>query len=159
VSVRVWRAEPHEAETVARLLVAFRDSFGRDWPSDNAFLAGVEKLILNVDTDLLLAAPNDDSPPTGVCQLRFRFGIWHAATDCWLEDLYVEPASRRTGVAKALVEFAVQQAQARGCRRMELDVSDVNEPAIALYQSLGFGYKSEPNKDFLMRLTLPDSQD
>ncbi|MCX6388782.1 MAG: GNAT family N-acetyltransferase [Solirubrobacterales bacterium] len=108
MSVRVWRAEPHEAETVARLLISFRDSFGRDWPSDNAFLAGVEKLILDTQTDFLLAAADDDSPPTGVCQLRFRFGIWHAATDCWLEDLYVNPEARRSGIAKALIEFAVQ---------------------------------------------------
>jgi len=156
VSVRVWRAEPHEAETVARLLISFRDSFGRDWPSDNAFLAGVEKLILDTQTDFLLAAADDDSPPTGVCQLRFRFGIWHAATDCWLEDLYVNPEARRSGIAKALIEFAVQQARARECRRIELDVSDANTPALALYESLGFGFKSDPDRDLLMRLSLSD---
>ena len=153
----MWRAGPDEAEAVARLLVEFRNYFGRDWPSENAFLAGVEKLIETVDTDFLLAAVDDDSPPTGVAQLRFRHGIWHAATDCWLEDIFVLPEARRKGVAKALVEFAFVQAEARGCRRIELDVSEVNESALDLYRSLGFGFKSDPARDLMMTRALnPD---
>ena len=154
MSVRVWRAERDEAETVARLLVEFRDNFGRDWPSANAFLAGVEKLIDTTECEFLLAAPHDDSPPTGVAQIRFRWGIWHASTDCWLEDLFVEEASRRQGVAKALVDFAVERATERGCRRLELDVSEANTGAIAFYESLGFGFKSDPDRDLLMKLSI-----
>ena len=123
VSTRAWVAEPHEAEIVARLLIEFRDWYGRDWPSDNAFLAGVERLIERTDTEYLLATPDDDSPPAGVCQLRYRWGIWLAAEDCWLEDLYVRDDARRTGVGSALVELAIGRARERGCRRVELDVS------------------------------------
>jgi hypothetical protein len=32
-AAHVWRAEPHEAEQVAALLVAFRGHIGTDWPS------------------------------------------------------------------------------------------------------------------------------
>ena len=156
-SVRVWKADPSEAETVAKLLVAFRDFFGRDWPSDNAFLAGVERLIETTDCEFLLAAIDDDSPPQAVCQLRFRFGIWHASVDCWLEDLYVEPEARRAGLGKALVEAACEQARARGSRRIELDVSESNAEALSLYQELGFGFKSEPARDLLLRRSLADS--
>src|SRR5437016_3099608 len=85
----VWRAEPHEAEMVAQLLVEFRDWAGSDWPSANAFLASVERLIDRQDTEFLLASPDGDSPPSGVCQLRYRFSVWTAADDCWLEDLFV----------------------------------------------------------------------
>jgi len=154
VSIRIWKADPAEAETVARLLVAFRDHFGRDWPSENAFLAGVEKLIENVDTEFLLGAVDDDSPPQAVCQLRYRFGIWHAATDCWLEDLYVEPTARRSGMGKAVVIAAAGFARRRGCRRLELDVSEANQSALALYRSLGFSFKSERARDLLLRLPL-----
>lgn len=157
VSVRVWKADPTEAETVAKLLVAFRDFFGRDWPSDNAFLAGVERLIETPDCEFLLGAIDDDSPPQGVCQLRFRFGIWHASVDCWLEDLYVEPDARRSGLGRALVEAACDRARARGSRRIELDVSEANPEAMALYGSLGFGFKSDPDRDLLLRRSLADS--
>ena len=157
MSIRVWKADPAEAETVARLLVAFRDHFGRDWPSANAFLAGVEKLIETVDTEFLLGAVDDDSPPQGICQIRFRFGIWHASTDCWLEDLFVEPAARRSGLGVALVEAACDSARRRGSRRIELDVSEENAEALALYESLGFSFKSDPVRDLLMRRSLGDS--
>ncbi|HEX2015119.1 MAG TPA: GNAT family N-acetyltransferase, partial [Solirubrobacteraceae bacterium] len=123
-TARVWRAELDEAETVARLLVGFRDHLDQSWPSDNAILAGVERLMEGLDAEYLLACPDEDSPPTGVCQLRFRFGIWKAAPDCWLEDLYVVPGSRRRGVASALVGAAVERARERGCRRIELDTNE-----------------------------------
>lgn len=40
--------------------------------------------------------------------------------DCSLERLYVHPEARRMGVGSALFEKAVAEAQARGCRAMEI---------------------------------------
>ena len=121
---RVWVAAPGEAAEVARLLIAFRDHLGYDWPSDNAFRAGVERLIEDRDTEYLLGAPGDDAAPAGVVQLRFRGGIWRAGGDCLVEDVFVDAAARGHGVARALMELATERALARGCRRMELDVSE-----------------------------------
>ncbi|HEY8583969.1 MAG TPA: GNAT family N-acetyltransferase [Capillimicrobium sp.] len=142
-NARAWLAEPHEAETVARLLVAFRDHYGKDWPSDNAFLATVERLMDNVETEFLLAAPDDDSPPAGVCQLRYRLSVWTAAPDCWLEDLFVSEAGRRSGMGAALIELALERATQRGCRRIELDTHDDNHAALALYHRYGFSERSK----------------
>jgi GNAT superfamily N-acetyltransferase len=134
----VWVAEPNEAETVARLLVGFRNHLGVDWPSDNAFLAGVERLIDDPDAEYLLAAPDADSAPAGVAQLRYRFGIWWAAEDCLLEDLFVEESARGKGLGRALLDQVIERARLRGCRRIELDVNDNNHGALALYRSAGF---------------------
>jgi GNAT superfamily N-acetyltransferase len=139
----VWRAKPDEAPTVARLLVEFRDWCGSDWPSANAFLASVERLIEQPDTEFLLGAADGDSPPSGVCQLRYRFSVWMAAEDCWLEDLYVAEAARRRGVGRALVAAAIRGAHDRGCRRIELDANEGNTQAATLYESLGFSAKSK----------------
>ena len=156
-AARAWVAEPHEAETVARLLVEFRDWYGRDWPSDNAFLAGVERLIERTDAEFLLATPDDDSPPAGVAQLRFRWGIWLAAEDCWLEDLYVAERARRSGVGSALIELTIARARERGCRRVELDVSHSNEAGLALYERHGFSVEyKQPAPNLLMGLRLED---
>jgi ribosomal protein S18 acetylase RimI-like enzyme len=142
-----WTAGPDEAEHVAGLLVAFRDHNGHDWPSDNAFLASVEKLMDRRDTDFLLGASSEDSPPQGVCQLRFRFSVWTATDDCWLEDLYVAPTARRSGVGAALVEAALERARERGCRRIELDTSESNAAAIALYERYGFSTSSKSGSE------------
>jgi len=139
----VWRAEPHEAETVAALLVAFRDHLGVDWPSDNAFLAGVENLIERTDTVFLLGTVDDDHPPAGVAQVRFRPGIWWAAEDCLLEDLFVRPEARGAGLGRALVDATLDLARERGCRRVELDVNEANEAALALYGGAGFSAQDD----------------
>ncbi len=85
MSARAWQAGPEEAETVARLVVGFRDHMGKDWPSENAILAAIERLIETPDTDYLLAAADDDSPPAGVAQLRYRFSVWTAAPENHIE--------------------------------------------------------------------------
>jgi ribosomal protein S18 acetylase RimI-like enzyme len=152
-----WIAERHEAEAVARLLIAFRDHHGQDWPSDNAFLAGVERLMDDRDTDFVLGAVDPDAPPTGVIQLRFRFGIWRAGGDCLVEDVYVSEEARGTGVGRAMMERATTRALERGCRRMELDTNETNTAAIALYESLGFTNRTEAyeGRDLYFRRHLP----
>jgi len=142
-TARAWLAQPHEAEAVAGLLVAFRDHMGSSWPSDNAFLASVERLLEDRETEFLLAAPDDDSPPAGVLQLRFRFSVWKAAPDAWLEDLFVAASARRAGLGDALVTLAIERARARGARRIELDCNERNTGAQALYARHGFSPRSK----------------
>jgi ribosomal protein S18 acetylase RimI-like enzyme len=147
---RAWLASTDEAEHVARLMIAFRDWWGRDWPDDDTFAAGVRRLLDDDQTEFLLAAA--DGEPCGVVQLRYRYGVWYDAPDCELEDLYVDPAGRGRGVARALVE----RARERGCRRIQLDANAANEPAQRLYRSLGFTSFSDPpgGEDLLMRRRL-----
>jgi ribosomal protein S18 acetylase RimI-like enzyme len=142
-TARAWVAQPEEAEAIAGLLVEFRDHNGADWPSANAFLASVERLLEDLDTEFLLATPDDDSPPAGVLQLRFRFSVWKAAPDAWLEDLFVREEARRAGVGDALVSLALERARERGAKRVELDTNEDNAPALALYERHGFSARSK----------------
>lgn len=140
---RAWVAQSDEAEAIAGLLVAFRDHNGSDWPSDNAFLASVERLLEDRDTEFLLGSRDDDSPPAGVLQLRFRFSVWRAAPDAWLEDLFVRADARRAGVGDALIDLAVERAAQRGAKRIELDTGEHNAAALALYERHGFSNHSK----------------
>jgi GNAT superfamily N-acetyltransferase len=151
---RTWRAEPHDAHDVARLMIGFRNYLNESWPSDNAFLAGVERLIEAPDTDYLLGAVDDDSPPAGVAQLRYRFGLWRAGVDCLLEDLFVEDAARGSGLGRALVAATIDRARERDARRIELDCNEANVPAQALYASFGFASSSEKRYDGARNLLL-----
>jgi GNAT superfamily N-acetyltransferase len=135
--MRIWRATPDEARDVARLLAAFRDWDGRDRPGDASFRASVERIIARDDSEYLLGAGPDGSP-AGVVQLRFRWTVWFEAEDCWIEDVFVEESARGTGLGRALVQAALDRADERGCRRVDLDTGADNAPARALYASLGF---------------------
>jgi len=152
----VWRAGAKEAETVAGLLVEFRDWFGRDTPSPASFLSSVQRLIEDPSVEYLLGGAAGVGEAAGVCQLRFRYGVWHAAEDCWLEDLFVREEARKTGLGVALTLAALDRARDRGCARVELDVNQSNHPARALYEGLGFSCTAAPGAppNLLMRLEL-----
>ncbi len=146
MSPRVWKAGPEDAHEVVRLMLAFRDWYGKPMsPQVEAQFADVVKrLILRDDAEYLLACdPAGGGGPQGVAQLRYRLSIWTGSEDCWIEDVYVDDAARGKGLGRALVVDALQRARERGCGRAELDVDVVNEPARALYRKLGFRDKAE----------------
>lgn len=74
--------------------------------------------------------------------------------DCWLEDLWVEEDTRRSGLGRALVAAACDRAREHGCRRIELDTSEENAPALALYTSVGFGTKGTEGRSLFLQKKL-----
>jgi ribosomal protein S18 acetylase RimI-like enzyme len=56
--------------------------------------------------------------------------------------LYVAPEHRRQGLGKALMQQAEAWARERGDRQIGLQVFQTNQPALALYQGLGFSTQS-----------------
>jgi ribosomal protein S18 acetylase RimI-like enzyme len=151
-----WIAQPHEADTVAGLMLAFRDHLGLERPTDEDGRAGVARLLGDPETEFVLAAPEPGAPAAGVAQLRYRFGFWRSGGDCLLEDLYVDESARGAGLGRALVQATLDRARERGCRRAELDVNESNAAAIALYEAFGFSADANPYgaRDLYMRVHL-----
>ena len=140
----VWVATEEDAETVTALMAGFRDHMGRSDPSTTNLRATIEELLHELDTEFLLATPDGQEEPAGICQLRYRLTVWTGANDCWLEDLFVEAEARRGGLGRALVTAAFERARARGCRRIELDVDEDKTRALAFYRELGLTAESKP---------------
>ncbi len=66
-----------------------------------------------------------------------NFSTFLALPGIYLEDLYVEPASRGLGIGALLLSFLAHLARERGCGRLEWAVLDWNESAIGFYRRLG----------------------
>jgi GNAT superfamily N-acetyltransferase len=66
-----------------------------------------------------------------------NFSTFLSRPGLYLEDLYVRPAHRGTGLGKALLGHLGRLAAERGCGRFEWSVLDWNADAIAFYQGLG----------------------
>lgn len=66
-----------------------------------------------------------------------NFSTFLGQPGLYLEDLYVQPAHRGTGLGKALLQHLGALAVERGCGRFEWSVLDWNENAIRFYQRMG----------------------
>jgi GNAT superfamily N-acetyltransferase len=64
-----------------------------------------------------------------------RYGQPFNGIDGRIRDVYVEPAFRRSGVARALMDVVLLEARALGIDRLTLGASSMGRP---LYESLGF---------------------
>ncbi len=98
---------------------------------------------------LLMRDPNvrifiayDGSTAVGIELCQFSLSSYWCELTLYIQDLWVEPAFRKSGYGQALVEAAIQFATEQDCCRVELSTSANNRPAAALYQKLGF--KGEP---------------
>jgi GNAT superfamily N-acetyltransferase len=65
------------------------------------------------------------------------FSTWQGKPGLWLEDLFVRPEHRGSGLGKQLLVSLAQICVARGWSRFEWWVLDWNEPAQGFYRSLG----------------------
>jgi len=65
------------------------------------------------------------------------FSTWTGRPGLWLEDLFVRPEARGTGLGKALLQALAQVCVERGYSRFEWWVLDWNAPAIGFYRALG----------------------
>jgi ribosomal-protein-alanine N-acetyltransferase len=70
--------------------------------------------------------------PVGVIALQT------VGTTADLHRLVVTPSQRRSGIGQALVAAGLEAVRHAGARTVLLEVDYHNEPAIALYQRLGF---------------------
>jgi GNAT superfamily N-acetyltransferase len=70
--------------------------------------------------------------------LYFRnFSTWEGVHGLYLEDLYVMPEYRGSGLGKALLRSLAALAVERGYARLEWAVLDWNQPSIEFYRHLG----------------------
>lgn len=121
-----------------------RASFALPW-TDRAFRA----VMARADAALLVAG--------GAGRVAGYAALWLEGPDAELGDLAVARDRRRSGLGRALVEAAADEARDRGAERIFLQVRESNEAALRLYRSAGFrrigrkrGYYRTPREDALV---------
>lgn len=67
----------------------------------------------------------------GVAHYLFHTSVWYAGR-CYLADLFVDPRSRRRGVATAMIEWVASEAEEHGAPRLYWNTLE-DAPARALY--------------------------
>jgi ribosomal protein S18 acetylase RimI-like enzyme len=91
------------------------------------------------DPNQLLAVADRDSQVVGCLQLTFLPGLSHRGA--WrgqIEGVRIAASQRSSGLGKAMMEWAIAQCRARGCRMVQLTTDKRRHDAHRFYARLGF---------------------
>jgi ribosomal protein S18 acetylase RimI-like enzyme len=134
--VRVRPAEPRDADAVLALMEGLtRPAVAEDpAPQRGVFLAHLE----HDDAELFVAEL--DGEVAGAVSLWIQPRLNWTTPQAWIPDLYVDPAFRRRGIARALLDASVDEARRRGCHRLVLESGHHRAEAHQLYESYGFAH-------------------
>lgn len=78
-----------------------------------------------------------DGTVVGMAVWFYTFSTWTGRHGIWLEDLYVRPAQRGSGLGRELLAALARRCVTEGLPRLEWTVLDWNEPALGFYRALG----------------------
>jgi GNAT superfamily N-acetyltransferase len=78
-----------------------------------------------------------DGEVVGMAIWYLTFSTWTGVYGIWLEDLFVQPAQRGSGLGRELLATLARTCVERGYQRREWWVLNWNEPSIGFYKSLG----------------------
>ena len=92
--------------------------------------------------------------PVGHAVLTSRFAMEYGGMGGQIDDLYVRPSFRRSGVAMRLLEALTSECRARGFQCVSVEVATSNGPARALYSR----FQMAPTVDDLLQLRAPMPQ-
>lgn len=140
---------PMQYDDLDRVCAIENVSFTCPWTRES-----FRRLVPRKDADMLVAEVGASVAGYAV--------IWYAGDDAELGNLAVAPECRQRGIGRQLLDAAIEQARARGMRRLFLEVRVSNAVAEALYRSRGFvpvgirpRYYQRPVEDArVMRLSL-----
>jgi ribosomal protein S18 acetylase RimI-like enzyme len=133
ITVRVAMIE--DVAVVAPLFDAYRQFYAQP-PDLELARHFLEERLRGSESIIILA--EQDRVPAGFAQLYPSFSSTRAARIYVLNDLYVAPSYRRSGVGRLLLQEAVRHAGRLGAVRLALSTAHSNLPAQGLYESLGW---------------------
>ncbi|GAA0572542.1 GNAT family N-acetyltransferase [Kribbella sandramycini] len=139
---RVRRARPEDVPAIVELVHALADY---ERAPDECHLTADQ-----LHTALFGPAPavfahialHDDE--IAGCAIWFlSYSTWRGVHGIYLEDLFVRPTARGTGLGKALLTALAQECVRNNYERLEWSVLNWNTPAIDFYESLNANPQSE----------------
>ena len=78
-----------------------------------------------------------DGEVVGIALWFLNFSTWRGTHGIYLEDLYVSPQHRGSGLGKELLRTLAEVCVQRGYSRLEWSVLDWNTPSIDFYKAHG----------------------
>ncbi|GAB3493918.1 GNAT family N-acetyltransferase [Nocardiopsis coralliicola] len=130
-------ARPDDVPAILAMIHALAE-YEREPDAVEATAADVERALFGEHPAAFCHLACDaEGTAVGFALWFLNFSTWTGQHGIYLEDLYVDPASRGEGHGRALLAELARLCTERGYRRLEWSVLNWNTPSIAFYRSLG----------------------
>ena len=137
MSVTIRLAEPTDYPEVVQMIRALQVHVGEtELPKVSVEALMSEGPHGHGNFNLLLAEQSDKA--VGLCLYTLAFSGWRGTSGIFVEDLYVEPHLRGSGIGKRLLKAALEAEKGRGASFIKLEISLANTTALAFYTRIGF---------------------
>jgi GNAT superfamily N-acetyltransferase len=136
MSVTIREAVPGDVATILRFIRELAE-FEREADKVVATEALLHEAMFGERPVAEAVIAERDGAALGMALFFHNFSTWTGWKGLYLEDLYVTPEARGSGVGAALLKHLAGIALDRGCTRFEWSVLDWNKRAIEFYHAMG----------------------
>jgi GNAT superfamily N-acetyltransferase len=135
ITVRLATAEDAEVaiELVGRLLV----ELGGVAPAHDAVRPTYDRLVGSTGTGFVVLGSVDGST-AAVCTVSYLEALRTEGPYAIVQEMYVEPDARSSGVGAELLRFVLDEARSTGCDTVELGTPMDGDRQVQFYERLGF---------------------
>ncbi|WP_144137844.1 GNAT family N-acetyltransferase [Paraburkholderia sp. BCC1884] len=99
--------------------------------------AGLQEALFGARPAIEALVAENEGRIVGYALFFHNYSSFVGKRGLYLEDVYVQPAERGTGLGSALLQRLAALAVERQCGRFEWTVLDWNQPAISFYEKMG----------------------
>ena len=132
----VRRATPADVPAILRMIVALA-VYEREPDAVKATEQSLTESLFGQNAHIYAHVAELDGEVAGIAVWFLNYSTWTGRPGIYLEDLFVSEAARGTGAGKALFKALAQEAEARGCARIDWAVLDWNTRAMDFYRAIG----------------------
>ncbi|MFC5064593.1 GNAT family N-acetyltransferase [Actinomycetospora atypica] len=135
MSVTIREARPDDVDALVRFVHELA-AYEREPESCHLTAAQLHTALFGDSPAVFAAVATVDDEVAAMALWFVTFSTWTGVHGIHLEDLYVSPAHRRHGLARALLADLARTCLDRGWSRLEWAVLDWNTPALDFYATL-----------------------
>ena len=137
MALNVRLAIPSDRDEVLRLVNGLLVELGGSSRPAEAAGPVFDELVSGGEAGFIVIA-EEDGAAKAACTASFVQAIRTVGRYVILQEMYVEPDWRSSGVGRAVIDFALEYAVASGCQVVELGTPRIGERQIEFYERAGF---------------------
>ncbi len=130
-----WLVRDDEAEW-RRLFTAYLE-FYETSVTEEVYATTFARLLADEPNEFSCLVVDPGDKLSGLVHFLFHRDTWTIANTCYLEDLFVDPSLRSTGLGRALIEAVYEQADIAGAAGVYWMTQEFNATGRRLYDRIG----------------------